>query len=164
VRRAGAAAVLVLAVALPATVRAATIKPKGAAFTIDLPAGWKPTQPERGWRFKAVAPGFAAWVFVSARDDTVDFNSFAASFVAFERQQTRTLGSRVTFRARHTTIASEPAILVYAAGKGGTTEYLYGFVHHGIDYVLAFATTSDRAVTEKSTFDRVAGTVRFLNP
>jgi len=135
-----------------------------APLTIDLPVGWRVVQPARGWRFKAVAPDFSAWTFISARPDTVDFNSYAASFVAFEKQATSTLGSHVTFRTRGATVGGERAVQVYAAGRGTLTEYFYGFVHHGVDYVLAFATRTDHAKRSKPLFDAAVRSIRFANP
>jgi hypothetical protein len=135
-----------------------------APLTIDLPQGWKVVQPDRGWRFKAVAPGSSAWTFLSARPDTVDFNSYAASFVAFEKQATSTLGTHVTFRTSAANVGGERAVQVYAAGRGTLTEYFYGFVHHGVDYVLAFATRTDHAKRSKPLFDAAVRSVRFTNP
>ena len=53
---------------------------------------------------------------------------------------------------------------VYAAGRGTLTEYFYGFVHHGVDYVLAFATRTDHAKGTKPVFDAAVRSVRFKNP
>ena len=135
-----------------------------APLTIDLPDGWRVVPPARGWRFKAVAPDFSAWTFISARPDTVAFNSYAASFVAFEKQATSSLGPHVTFRTRGATVGGERAVQVYAAGRGTLTEYFYGFVHHGVDYVLAFATPAAHAKRSKALFDAAVRSVRFKNP
>ena len=135
-----------------------------APLTIDLPATWKPVRADPGWRFKAVAPDYTAWTFLSARPDTVDFNSYAASFVAFERQATSVLGSHIVFRTRGASVGGEKAVLVYAAGRGTTAEYLYAFVHNGVDYVLAFATTANRARASSKVFDAAVRSVRFKNP
>jgi hypothetical protein len=155
--------VLVVAVQPASGARVKTFAPN-APLTIELPAGWQVVAPARGWRFKAVAPDFSAWTFISARPDTVDFNSYAASFVAFEKQATSTLGTRVTFRTRGATVGGERAVQVYAAGRGTLTEYFYGFVHHGVDYVLAFATRTDQAKKSKALFDAAVRSVRFKNP
>ena len=120
-----------------------------APLTIDLPAGWRTVHADPGWRFKAVAPDSAAWTFLSARPDTVDFNSYAASFVSFEKQATSRLGTHVVFRTPRRTVDGERAVQVYAAGRGTTAEYFYGFVHNGVDYVLAFATTAEHAKASK---------------
>lgn len=135
-----------------------------APLTIDLPSTWKPVRADPGWRFKAVAPDARAWTFLSARADTVDFNSYAAAFVSFEKQATSSLGTHVIFRTRGASVGGERAVLVYAAGRGTTTEYLYGFVHNGVDYVLAFATTAARAKASKALFDAAVDSVRFKNP
>ena len=135
-----------------------------APLTIQLPVGWRVVHADRGWRFKAVAPDFSAWTFISARPDTVDFTSYAASFVAFEKQATSTLGTHVTFRTRGDSVGGERAVEVYAAGRGTLTEYFYGFVHNGVDYVLAFATRTDHAKRSKPLFDAAVRSVRFTNP
>jgi hypothetical protein len=153
-----------VAVAQPALgARVKTFAPN-APLTIDLPAGWKVVPPARGWRFKAVAPDFSAWAFISARPDTVAFNSYAASFVAFEKQATSTLGTHVTFRTRGATVGGERAVRVYAAGRGTLTEYFYGFVHNGVDYVLAFAAPAAHAKRSEPVFAAAVQSVRFKNP
>jgi hypothetical protein len=135
-----------------------------APLTIALPATWRPVQPDRGWRFKAVAPDHTAWTFLSARPDTVDFNSYAASFVAFEKQATSVLGKHVVFRTHAASVGGARAVLVYAAAGGTTTEYLYGFVHNGVDYVLAFAATASGVKKAGPVFDAALRSVRFKNP
>ena len=135
-----------------------------APLTIRLPVGWRVVHADRGWRFKAVAPDSSAWTFISARPDTVDFTSYAASFVAFEKQATSTLGTHVTFRTAGASVDGERAVRVYAAGRGTLTEYFYGFVHNGVDYVLAFATRTDHAGRSKPLFDAAVRSVRFKNP
>jgi hypothetical protein len=135
-----------------------------APLTIDLPATWTPVRADPGWRFKAVSPGSKLWTFLSARDDTVDFNSYAASFVDFERQATSTLGDHVVYRTHAATVGGERAVLAYAAGRGTVTEYLFGFVHHGVDYVLAFATTAHDQTAPKRIIDAAVRSVRFKNP
>jgi hypothetical protein len=135
-----------------------------APLTIQLPVGWRVVHPDRGWRFKAVAPDSSAWTFISARPDTVDYTSYAASFVEFEKQATSTLGTHVTFRTRGASIGGERAVQVYAAGRGTLTEYFYGFVHNGVDYVLAFATRTDHARRNKALFDAAVRSLRFKNP
>ena len=134
-----------------------------APLTIQLPVGWRVVHPDRGWRFKAVAPDSSAWTFISARPDTVDFTSYAASFVAFEKQATSTLSTHVTFRTRGASVGGDRAVEVYAAGRGTLTEYLYGFVHHGVDYVLAFATRTDHAHRSRPLFDAAVRSIRFKN-
>jgi len=135
-----------------------------APLTIDLPQDWKTVRADPGWRFKAVAEDHSAWTFLSARPDTVDFNSYAASFVAFEKQATSTLGRRVTFRTHAATVGGERAVQVYAAAHGAPIEYFYGFVHNGVDYVLAFASTAERAKASKRIFAAAVRSVRFKNP
>jgi hypothetical protein len=135
-----------------------------APLTIALPATWHPVRADPGWRFKAVAPDFTAWTFLSARSDTVDFTSYAASFVAFEKQATSTLGTHVVFRTHAASVGGERAVLVYAAGRGTTTEYLYGFVHNGVDYVLAFAATAKGARAARPVFTAAVHSVQFKNP
>jgi hypothetical protein len=144
--------------------RVKTFAPRGAYLRIDLPAGWRTVQADRGWRFKAVGPGSTAWTFLSARPDTVDRTSYFKSFVAFERAATASLGPRVVFRTHRATVGTEPGVLVYAAGRGTTTEYFFGFVHRGVDYVLAFAATAKHAAASKPIFEAAARSVRFDNP
>ena len=52
---------------------------------------------------------------------------------------------------------------VYAAGHGTTVEYFYGFVHNGVDYVLAFATTPEHAKASMRIFATAVRSVRFKN-
>ena len=160
------AAVFLLAAVAAATAAGARVKTfdANAPLTIELPPGWRTVHADPGWRFKAVAPDHSAWTFLSARPDTVDFNSYAASFVAFEKQATSTLGTHVVFRTHAAKIDGERAVQVYAAGRGTTVEYFYGFVHNGVDYVLAFATTPEHAKASKRIFDAAVRSVRFKNP
>jgi hypothetical protein len=159
-------AVLVLAAVLASTASGARVKTfaTSAPLTIDLPRTWKTVGADPGWRFKAVAPDHSAWTFLSARPDTVDFNSYAASFVAFEKEATSNLGTHVVFRTHAATVDGEKAVQVYAAGRGTTTEYFYAFVHNGVDYVLVFATTAPHAKASKPIFDAALRSVRFKNP
>ena len=144
--------------------RVKTFAPTGTYLRIDLPAGWRTVRADPGWRFKAVAPHFTAWTFLSARGDTVDRTSYFKSFVAFERAETASLGPHVVFRTHRAAVGTEPAVLVYAAGRGTMTEYFYGFVHRGVDYVLAFATPAEHAAGSKPLFEAAARSVRFDNP
>jgi len=163
VRRA-LAAVFVLAAIPIATAAGARVKTfdANAPLTIDLPAGWTTAHADPGWRFKAVAPDHSAWTFLSARADTVPFNSYAASFVRFEKQATASLAKHVVFRTHGATVDGERAVQVYAAGLGSTVvEYFYGFVHNGLDYVLAFATNPVHAKASKRVFDAAVRSVRF---
>jgi len=163
-RRAVAVSVLLVAVVPAATAARMRTFSTNAPLTIDLPASWRPVHADPGWRFKAVAPDFSAWTFLSARADTVDFNSYAGAFVSFEKQTTAKLGPRVVFRARAATVDGERAVQVYAAGRGTLTEYFYGFVHNGVDYVLAFATKTEDARRSKALFEAAVRSVRFKSP
>jgi hypothetical protein len=160
------AALLVLSAVLASAASGARVKAFDvkAPLTIELPAGWKTVRADPGWRFKAVAPDHSAWTFLSARPDTVDFKSYAASFVAFEKQSTSTLGRRVTFRTHAATVGGERAVQVYAAAHGAPIEYFYGFVHNGVDYVLAFAATAEHAKASTRIFAAAVRSVRFKNP
>jgi hypothetical protein len=160
------AALCAVAVLVASPAGAARIKTfaTNAPLTIDLPATWTTVRADPGWRFKAVAPDSKIWTFLSARDDTVDFTSYAASFVAFEKQATSALSIHVVYRTHAATVGGERAVLAYAAGRGTVTEYLYGFVHHGVDYVLAFATTAHDQKAPKRIIDAAVRSVRFTNP
>ena len=42
------------------------------------------------------------------------------------------------------TIGCEPAVEIYAAGRGHERAVVYGFQHGGLEYVLVYATTTSR--------------------
>ena len=151
-------------VAAPAAARPAqTFAPPGARLALELPHGWHTTRPDHGWRFEAIGPGYSGWVFLSVVRATVTNRSFQRSFVAFERSATKRLGPHVIFRSRRTTIGSEPAVEIYAAARATNTELVYGFQHAGLEYILAYATTTSRFAEVRPSFAASAGSVRFLD-
>jgi hypothetical protein len=158
---------VLLAVALIATSAGAaagtrTFRPAGAALALDLPADWHGTAPDPGWRFEAVAPRFAGWVFLSVARAVVTNTSFQRSLLAFERRETRKLGPHVRLTTGRTTIGGEPAIAILAAGPGTTTEYIYGFQHGSREYLLVYAAAPGELESQRPAFAASVGSVRFL--
>jgi hypothetical protein len=141
---------------------ARTFQPAGARLTLDLPAGWRETEPGKGWRFEAIGPGASGWVFLSVVRAEVSSPSFRRSLVAFERRQAASLGEHVTFRTRSTIIATERAIEIYAAGRGTTAQLVYGFQHAGLEYLLVYATTTSRLRVMRPAFAASVRSVRFV--